>query len=278
MAFSKTLPADVLTAIADDIGGRLQPASGNIDLIAFNGGDAPPGGLNLGETFEVWKLIPDALVEIADGNREIEALTRRAGLWHHQIRRNGKAIGFARSKPYGADAKSWSVRDIFISEMATKIDEAITYVDKYVVEEVEARLLSIPIQQVEAFWFVSDVQDNSWSNKVLIISTSDRIREFESLKEMSSEDFLAALVTEKRGMGVRPRSRSAPTNPERKGEIDMATKKAGKKGGGGGAGGPKSGGGGAGGGRGKKAGPGKAGGPKSGGGGAGGGKRTAKKK
>lgn len=277
MAFSKTLPADVLKVIAGDIGARLQPTPDHINFIGPGLENLPQSSLNVGESFEVWKLTPDALEEIAYGNREIEALTRRSGLWHHQIRRNGEAIGFARSKPFAADAESWSVRDIFISEMAKKIDEAITYVDKYIEEDVEARLLSIPIQQVEAFWFVSG---DSSSHKVLIISTSDRIREFEALKEMSSEDFLAALVTKQHGMGVRSGSRSAPTISEKKGVNDMATKKGGKGSRGGGkAGGPKSSGGGAGGGkRSTKAGPGKAGGPKSTGGGAGGGKRSAKKK
>lgn len=208
MVFTRTLPTDVLNSIAEQIGGRLQPIDGKRQFFRSDGRELPDQGLSVGESFEVWKFIPDALEEIADGNLDITKLVRRAGLWHHQLRQENEALAFARSRPLGSDAASWSVRDIFVSDLAQAVDDAIAYVDEQnLPDDVEVRLISMPRQQLEAFWFVSegDQRQQQWNNQVLIVRAPERIKEFAPLKQMSSESFLAALITKERGMGVRSR-------------------------------------------------------------------------
>ena len=206
MAFTKTLPQEVLNSIADDLGARFEPSDDHMHFRALNGRPLPRHGLNLGETFEVWRLIPDAIREIASGNTDIALLTRRSGLWHHQLRSGGEPVGFARSKPLGPDPGSWSVRDIFTSEVAAKIDEAIAWVDEKVSDDVEVRLLSIPSQQVEAFWFVTDSDDHEqWNNTLLVLRAPERMPELEFLKLVNSEEFLKSLDTPERGRGIKTR-------------------------------------------------------------------------
>lgn len=204
MAFTKTLPQDVLNSIANDIGARFEPSDGNMHFRAIDGRPLEQHGLNLGETFEVWRLIPDAIREIASANTDIARLTRRSGLWHHQLRSGGEPVGFARSKPLGPDPSSWSVRDIFTSEVAARIDEAIAWVDKNVPDDVEVRLLSIPAQQVEAFWFVTDAQSHQqWNDTLLVLRAPERMPELEFLKLVNSKEFLKSLDTPERGRGIK---------------------------------------------------------------------------
>ena len=208
MAVTKTLPTDVLNSIAKQIGDRIGPIDGIRQFRTLDGQPLPDQGLSVGESFEVWKFIPDALEEITDGNFDITKLVRRAGVWHHQLRLENQAVGFARSKPLGPDPASWSVRDIFVSDLAQAVDEAIAYIDDHgLPDNVEVRLISMPRQQLEAFWFVSEGSppDPKWNNQVLIVRAPERIHEFAFLRQMRSEDFLAALVTKERGMGIRPR-------------------------------------------------------------------------
>ena len=203
MAVTKTLPTDVLESVAAQISDRLQPLS-NEDPDLLVPESVVPSAPEIGESFEVWKLIPDAMDEIENGNLDITKLARPAGIWHHQLRENGQAFGFARSKPLGADAASWSVRDVFTSELAAKIDMAIGWIDERIPDdEVEVRLLSIPIQQVEAFWFVSKDPEvpSEWNNQLLIIHSREAIEELG--RQIDSESFLASLPAQPRGMGIR---------------------------------------------------------------------------
>jgi|SRR5215216_3362319 len=202
MAITKTLPTDVLESIATQIGARLGPSpEGQPQFFRF---DPSPSRPEIGETFEVWKLIPDAIDEITKGNLDITRLTRRTGFWHHQLRDETRAFGFARSKPLGADPDTWSVRDIFMSELAAKIHMAISWVDKNIPDnQVEVRLLSMPAHQVEAFWFVSKDPRyaDEWNDQLLIIHSRDAIEELGP--KIDSKSFLASLPRMPRGMGIR---------------------------------------------------------------------------
>lgn len=202
MATTKTLPKAVLESIASQIGSRLDPPAGEEGhALAL---DAPvPSNPEIGETFEVWKLIPDSVDEIKKGNLDITKLARPAGLWHHQLRQHKTAFGFARSKPLGADPDSWSVRDIYTSDLAAKIDDAIKWVDRHIPDDVvEVRLLSMPIQQVEAFWFVAKSPEaEKWNNQLFIIHSREAIDELG--QQIDAKSFLSSLPENARGMGIR---------------------------------------------------------------------------
>jgi hypothetical protein len=202
MAVTKTLPTDVLESIATQIGARFGPMpEGHGHFFRFDPSASRP---EIGETFEVWKLIPDAIDEITRGNLDITKLTRPTGIWHHQLRDETRAFGFARSKPLGAGPDDWSVRDIFMSEVAAKIDTAINWVDRNIPDnQVEVRLLSLPAYQVEAFWFVSKDPNyaDEWNDQLLIIHSRDAIDGLGP--KIDSKSFLASLPRMPRGMGIR---------------------------------------------------------------------------
>lgn len=207
MAFTKQLPTDVLSAIADQVGTRLQPLpGGELHFIALNGEALPSEGLEVGESFEVWKFVPDISNRVAQGEDDITQLTRRSGIWHHQLRRGQQAFGFARSKPLGADADSWSVRDICTSQLAAQIEEGIAWIDANIPEDqVEVRMLSSPAQQVEAFWFVSQERaGDKWNNQLLIIKSPDNLSSLGTV--VDSQSLLASFRTRERGMGLRESS------------------------------------------------------------------------
>jgi len=213
MAFTKELPEDVTKAIAEQVARHIEPSPspspspspGTEHFLALDE-NAPPENqnLNLGESFEVWRLVPNAMAELGEGVRDLHQLARRSGIWHHQIRQNMKATGFAHSKPLGADAESWALRKVFESEFAEQIDQAIDNVEgQQIPDSVEVRLLSVSFQHVDAFWFITeDEAQSQWNNRIMIIRSSSSLPEFGPLQLMSSEAFLDILARRRGGMGI----------------------------------------------------------------------------
>lgn len=200
MAITKKLPQDVLESVAQQIGTRLGLPSHTSNLEASL---APPG-LDLGETFEVWSLPPDALEEIANGI-ELSTVARQTGLWHHQIRSNQQARTFARSKPLGATPDSWSLRGLFVSSLAEQMSAAIDWIETNVPANVEARYLSLPSRQLDAFWLVAEPNSPEfydWNDKIVVIRAGASSA-LNSLEVMSSEELLQVLLEEDRGGGLR---------------------------------------------------------------------------
>jgi hypothetical protein len=113
-------------------------------------------------------------------------LARRTGRWHHQVKIDDRAVAFARStEPEASGAR---LRGLFVSPLALKVDEAITWIDE---RERRAsagarasggtraagvgrgagadplvRLLVVLSHQVHAFWLLEEA---SGSSGVLII-------------------------------------------------------------------------------------------------------------
>lgn len=220
MANTNQLPLDVLEVVAQQIGARLGNFSHNNTLFPTESlsNEQPP--VNLGETFEVWSLPPDALEEIAKGV-DLSAVARQTGIWHHQIRSNNEARSFARSKPLGATADSWSLRELFVSPLAEHMSQAIDWVEASVPANIEVRYLNLPHHQVDAFWLIAQpggTDFKEWNNKIVIIRAGVSSA-LNSLDVLGSPDFFAVLEQEDRGGGLR----------HNKGAIEMATKKAAKK-------------------------------------------------
>lgn len=221
MANTNQLPLDVLEVVAQQIGARLGNFSHNETLFPTDALSEEQPAVDLGETFEVWSLPPDALEEIAKGV-DLSAVARQTGIWHHQIRTNNVAQSFARSKPLGATADSWSLRELFVSPLAEHMGKAIDWVEANVPANTEVRYLNLPQHQVDAFWLLaqSDGPDfKEWNNKIVIIRAGVSSA-LNPLDVLSSPDFFGVLEKEDRGGGLR----------HSKGAIEMATKKAAKKG------------------------------------------------
>ena len=145
--------------------------------------------------------------EIESGNRDIVSLARPSGIWQHQIRVGTKTVGFAFSQPLGATPDSWSLRELFSSDSAGKIADAIDLIDQQVPDDVEARLLKIAYQQIDAFWFVG-ISNSEWHNQIMIVNSAARIPEFTFSTVLPSATFIELQVGKATGMGRIQRSLS----------------------------------------------------------------------
>lgn len=201
MAFSSPLPSEIVDVIAKQVSERLAVRSRTplFDPDAFKS-----KSINIGESFLIWSFIPDGVPEIESGNRDIDSLARPSGIWQHQIRVGTKTVGFALSQPLGATPDSWSLREMFSSDFAGRIADAIDLIDDQVPDDVEARLLKIAYQQIEAFWFVSP-SNSEWHNKIMIVNSSTRIPAFTFSKVLPSEAFIDLQVGKQTGMGLTSR-------------------------------------------------------------------------
>lgn len=220
MASPQKLPDDVLAVIAAQVGSSLEDEGVGGEVGGGPGVDSPqplgpsPGpqsGYTLAEGFEVWTFTPGMTDEYEDGNRHLSDLVRPSGIWHHQIRINGSPECFARSKPLGSTAQSWSVREVFRSPLAKDVDEAIDWIDSHVPDEVEARLLSVPFQQTEAFWFVTKPNStlaDEWNDKLLILMAPRRFSQLKPGTLVNSSTFLEAMAGPKPGEGLSRKRRS----------------------------------------------------------------------
>jgi hypothetical protein len=159
----------------------------------------PPaeGEVTLSETFEVWILDGNAVTQPTDSLRQ---LARPTGYRHHQVFIKGAAKLFARSTPPDAATGRWRVTEVFESELAGKIDEAIDLIDSMDRDDIDdplVRLLIAPTYQTHAFWLLSDTKDD----QVLVLS---RPPEFTSLRTdqlLSQGEFLEALRGEQHIIG-----------------------------------------------------------------------------
>ena len=123
----------------------------------------------LGESFALYSLGPDDIERGLAGGGDLTQLARATGRWHHQIKVDKKAVGFARSACEGE--ADFEVRQIYLSELAKYVDEAITWIDDYEAKnpyDAEAdpvvRLLTVPAYQVHAFWLCRPgAEENTWA-------------------------------------------------------------------------------------------------------------------
>src|SRR5205807_839760 len=141
MAHADALPSDVIDNVADQIGAEAGKSLGAAVL--------QRKAMELTESFSIWSLGADAVTR---SNVDLSQLARQTGRWHHQIKIDGKAESFAQSMPLGPDAASWTVRELFESDVAKKIDDAVEWIDHNVHGDPVVRLLIAPAYHLHAFW------------------------------------------------------------------------------------------------------------------------------
>jgi hypothetical protein len=146
----ESLADHILNDIAKQLGSLLPAAPGNWDFAAEDLGEAER--IELAETFELWVLDLEAIRQKKGG---LPQLARPTGRWHHQIRRGDTPALFARSAEIGTPA-AWKVTEMFESELAAKIDRAISWIDGNVPGNPLARLLVVPAYQLNAMWLLED--------------------------------------------------------------------------------------------------------------------------
>jgi hypothetical protein len=118
---------------------------------------ATPPPFELGESFAVYSLGAEYVEKGPPGGADLAQLARKTGRWHHQIKVGKKPVGFARSTGEGDAAVE--LQQIYVSDLAKYVDEAITWLDAYEEQNPNGeapdpvvRLLVVPAYQVHAFW------------------------------------------------------------------------------------------------------------------------------
>lgn len=155
-------------------------------------GEGEPEPAELVETFAVWTLDARALAPVsgrgaakksgakksgAKGN-SLRAFARPTGRWHHQIKVGGRAAAFARSSGPRLKLDSASLRGLFVSPLARKIEAAIDWIDENEPEERDGvrdpvvRLLVVPSHQLHAFWLFDEREGTS---EVFVVDAPPRL-------------------------------------------------------------------------------------------------------
>jgi hypothetical protein len=190
MAHADTISEDVLKAVAAKIGREV--------LRVFTFAEPTNVKFELSETFLLYQL---KTWEIRAGQCDVERLLLSTHRWHHQIRVNGEAQGFARTLEGGPNASDWTVREVYASPIAGKIDTAVKWVDAHLSGDPIVRLLIAPEYQLHAFWLHEGPQDG-----FLVADKPRSYLKLEYGKVYSPREFLATLAGEQPATGILPPS------------------------------------------------------------------------
>jgi hypothetical protein len=186
MADAETLPSAVLNAIASKLGDRMTRAI-SPRVLGFVGGVVPPAP-TLKETFPVWMLEAADTISPTD---DVSRLAKNTGHWHHQLATATGPVAYARSMPLGAAPESWSIRQMSTSDLASKIDDAIGWIDANAPTALTARFLSVPAYHIYAFWLVDST--DAANQRIVVISAPPQSQAFSTHRLYTSKEFLDAL-------------------------------------------------------------------------------------
>lgn len=196
--------------------------------------EAAPPSFELGETFAVWTLELKAIQEGLKTGDDLIKLAGSSGRWHHQIRVNKQAVGYARTcRPEDKAAPAvaagrrrgrvnsqydglagvtqaeagndFSLRQLYISDLALGVADAIQWIDQFEKDNQEyashdpvVRLLYVQAYYVTAFWLVKE--DEGESN-VLVIDAPASLKGLQYDRLLSSREFLEAFRDAPRPIG-----------------------------------------------------------------------------
>lgn len=198
MAHSKQMPQDALASIAEQVGERIADVAPEIMQVSYDGGAAP---LRLGESFELWLLGADD-VESSGRWPDLAKLATPTGRTHHQIKLDQRGMGFARSLKSDDGSEDYSVRELFVSQLAGEIDRAIDWIDRHEDElrgDPLVRLLFAPAYQVYAFWLY---EQQSGESSVLLVSSPPQFFDLGREQLLDGVEFIMSLRANKPIAGV----------------------------------------------------------------------------
>lgn len=181
------------------------------------GAESPPA--ELVETFTVWTLDARALkgggaakkagakkgaakaaekaaTEAGAAGGSLRAAARETGRWHHQIKVGGRAAAFARSSGAQLGLDHVSLRGLFVSPLAEKIEEAVGWIDanepggRGGARDPVVRLLVVPSHQLHAFWLFDEREGTS---EVLVIDAPARLAPAGPRRLLGEGEFLELL-------------------------------------------------------------------------------------
>ena len=153
--------------------------------------------LEIGETLTVWGFTTKAFEALIDSSPvgDLSKWVRQDPVLHHQIRLDGKTVGFAQSYLVeGIEEKA--VFRVNASAFAAQMRELLEVIernpqgDPVIAADPVVRLLEIPAFGVFALWVYAETLQES---RILIIDAADRYEELTRGALLTSENFFAAL-------------------------------------------------------------------------------------
>ncbi len=203
MAETNAPSAEVLEQIALQISRRLVVSDGDKLVFSFTSlnerGSPSTSTLDMGETFELWRLTPAAVDKFSQEGGDLRSLATRTGRWHHQIKLDGGVAAFARS---GNQKGGWIVDEIYVTPLAETLDQAIERADALFSQDAIAVLLTAPAYQVEALWFLPR-GDTTVNDSELLVVTARTDLTLTPFQRVTSVEFIKALQGVPIGMGIK---------------------------------------------------------------------------
>jgi hypothetical protein len=159
----------------------------------------------LNETFAVYTLGADDIIHGQQTGADLLSLAEPADRYHHQIRVDNQAVGFARTT-IATDENGQSLCQLYLSELAPAIDAAIDWLDQLATTDQAfadsdplVRLLFVPAFYVYAFWLIKEQGESS---DVLVIKSPVSLQNLPTDRVISSQEFLAAFQHAHPGGGL----------------------------------------------------------------------------
>jgi hypothetical protein len=204
MAFSNNLPADAMEQIAEQVAEGIADLAGEsfapFEAVAEDPVATPAPLVDLAEeSFEVWILEFGTIEQNWDSGKDLLLLAKATGRWHHQIRFNGVGHAFARSSLQKDNDEPLLIKELIVSPLARKIDEAIHWIDSNVQENYLTHMLSVPAYQLIAFWLIDEANQTS---QVFTISSPNLGEGLATNQLIKSDVFLSELVKRKPFSGI----------------------------------------------------------------------------
>ena len=199
MAHSDNVPDKALKAVASLIGEVIGDVLQQSHLLSATGESSLTLAADLGETFAVYRLDPGSVSQFRETGSDLLQLAKPTGRWHHQIVVDGRGEAFARSTAARKDNSSASLRGLFVSPLAARIDNAIRWINDNAGGDPLVRLLIAPAYQIHAFWLVYEGRPAS---KVFIVKAPSRFARLKRDRLLKSSEFLKALSTKGHHTGI----------------------------------------------------------------------------
>ena len=171
------LPVHHLARVQREIGNFINDRPGvppGPDM-SGDGSDLVETPLNIGETFAIWKLKPEALRTLKESTLRGDLVNwvKPTSLLYHQLRFNDQQIAYARST---LDAsRSQALSQIGGSEFSQLVDDAIAFIedneqnDEVAKSDPIVRLLEIPSYQTFLLWLFEG------ESRVVVIEAPDAL-------------------------------------------------------------------------------------------------------
>jgi hypothetical protein len=182
MAEPTSIRAAVAASLARQIGEMLPPSLAK--------------SLAADRRVELAESVPLCFVPVIDEWKKhlrLDEIAQPTGLWHHQIRVDGSAVYFARSRPSESESADWLVEEVVDSPIAKAIEETIEWADDQVEDDSSPQLLVAPAYYLHALWLAP--------NRVTIVEPGTAIA-FERKRWYSAEEFVQILSEANRADGL----------------------------------------------------------------------------